>query len=258
MKKIYSNIKTLAALLVAGAAFTACSSSDSENIIEQPENPSAKTYKLTVQATLESDQASTRGMAEEEGTKRLILEWENTDKVKMFNNENDAYCGQLFATSVYGNNAQLLGEDIKGNFNYNEKGTRLEFGSPNYTGQEGTLDYIYHYCNYAIALVTLWDAPHEYFSLKSTPAYFENQQAIIKLTLKNGSTPISANSVSFKKGESEFASFYNATAKDVIYLAIPECNTNELNINVDGTYNKHLTVNNKLEKGKFYTMTVTF
>ena len=46
-----TNIKTLVALFLAGAAFTACSSSE-ESIIEQPVNPTEpKTYTMTVQAT---------------------------------------------------------------------------------------------------------------------------------------------------------------------------------------------------------------
>ena len=50
-KKYMTNIKTLVALFLAGAAFTACSSSE-ESIIEQPVNPTEpKTYTMTVQAT---------------------------------------------------------------------------------------------------------------------------------------------------------------------------------------------------------------
>ena len=59
MKKYFSNIRTLAALLMAGAAFAACSSDD--NSIEQPANPTApKTYTLTVNAS--KGDASTRAL----------------------------------------------------------------------------------------------------------------------------------------------------------------------------------------------------
>ena len=52
MKKYLSNIRTLAALLMAGTAFAACSSDDGS--IDQPANPTApKTYTLTVNATKE-------------------------------------------------------------------------------------------------------------------------------------------------------------------------------------------------------------
>ena len=51
MKKIMTNIKTLAALLMAGVAFAACSSSD-DSIIEQPANlTEPQTYTMTIQAT---------------------------------------------------------------------------------------------------------------------------------------------------------------------------------------------------------------
>ena len=56
-----SSIKTLAALLMAGAAFAACSSSD-DSIIEQPVNPTEpKTYTMTIQAS-KGDDATTRGL----------------------------------------------------------------------------------------------------------------------------------------------------------------------------------------------------
>ena len=60
-KSMNSSIKTLAALLMVGAAFAACSSSD-DSIIEQPVNPTEpKTYTMTIQAS-KGDDATTRGL----------------------------------------------------------------------------------------------------------------------------------------------------------------------------------------------------
>ena len=57
MKKYFSNIFALAALLMAGAAFTACSSDD--NSIEQPANPvGEKTYTLTPAPSLSTARSS--------------------------------------------------------------------------------------------------------------------------------------------------------------------------------------------------------
>ena len=56
-----SSIKTLAALLMVGVAFAACSSSD-DSIIEQPVNPTEpKTYTMTIRAS-KGDDATTRGL----------------------------------------------------------------------------------------------------------------------------------------------------------------------------------------------------
>ena len=56
-----SSIKTLAALLMVGVAFAACSSSD-DSIIEQPVNPTEpKTYTMTIKAS-KGDDNTTRGL----------------------------------------------------------------------------------------------------------------------------------------------------------------------------------------------------
>lgn len=60
MKKMISNMKTMAALLMAGAAFTACSSSDDN--FEQPVQPTEpQVYTLVIQASKGSD-AMTRAL----------------------------------------------------------------------------------------------------------------------------------------------------------------------------------------------------
>ena len=102
-----TNIKPLVALLVAGAAFTACSSSE-ESIIEQPVNPTEpKTYTMTVQATkggASREQNGTRSSSaeaqpalgearggDEAMTRALSLDgktlnatWDGTEKVKVY------------------------------------------------------------------------------------------------------------------------------------------------------------------------------
>ena len=71
MKK---DIRTLAALLMAGAAFTACSDKD-EFISEQPVNPTPK-YSMTVQASM-GEEAETRGLYID--GKALKVKWASTD-----------------------------------------------------------------------------------------------------------------------------------------------------------------------------------
>ena len=78
MKKMVSNIKTLTALLMASAMFTACSSDD-DIVNDQPVNPTApKTYTMTVQAT-KGDAAATRGLSLD--GKTLNVKWNEGEKV---------------------------------------------------------------------------------------------------------------------------------------------------------------------------------
>ena len=87
MKKCFSNIRTLAALLMAGAAFAACSSDD--NSIEQSANPTApKTYTLTINAS--KGDASTRALALN-GTK-LVAKWADGDELYVYKATNRAEC----------------------------------------------------------------------------------------------------------------------------------------------------------------------
>ena len=77
MKKTFRNIRTLAALLMAGAAFTACSSDD--NISEQPANPAGeKVYTLTVNATKDVS-ATTRAL--EFSGEKLVAKWKTSDEI---------------------------------------------------------------------------------------------------------------------------------------------------------------------------------
>ena len=83
MKKFMTDIKTLAALFIAGSAFTACSSDDN---FEQPAKPTTpKTCTLTVNAT-KGDDATTRALAlDESGVKNVLnATWTEGDKVTVY------------------------------------------------------------------------------------------------------------------------------------------------------------------------------
>ena len=83
MKKMMTNIKTLAALLIASATFAACSSDDS--IIEQPVTPTApKTFTMTVQAS-KGDAAATRGLSLD--GKTLNVKWNEGEEVIVMQGE---------------------------------------------------------------------------------------------------------------------------------------------------------------------------
>ena len=93
-----SNIKTLAALLMVGVAFAACSSSD-DSIIEQPVNPTEpKTYTMTIRAS-KGDDATTRGLYfADDSQKNLKVNWNGKEKIRVV--QNGEVIGTLSAASL--------------------------------------------------------------------------------------------------------------------------------------------------------------
>ena len=140
MKNMISNIKTLAVLLIAGAAFTACSSDD--DIIEQPANPmEPKTYTMTIQAAKGDDAAVTRGLYRDgEGASAPIkVNWKGTEKVRVVQDGN--VIGTLSA-AMSSNESTMLTGTVTGFTIGHAVGFYLladENGKMDYTGQKGAL-----------------------------------------------------------------------------------------------------------------------
>ena len=95
MKKYFSNIRTLAALLMAGAAFAACSNDD--NNMDNPANPAGeKVYTLTVNATKDGG-AQTRSLSFDGDN--LVAKWETTDQIAVIKLPS-SYLGILTPTNI--------------------------------------------------------------------------------------------------------------------------------------------------------------
>ena len=84
MKKFITDIRTLAALLMASATFAACSGSD-DSIVSEPQQQAAttKTCTLTVNAS-KGDGTTTRALAYDGTSKELNATWTAGDKVTVF------------------------------------------------------------------------------------------------------------------------------------------------------------------------------
>ncbi len=204
MKKIMRSVQTMAALLLAAAATTACSGNDSIDDETRPTEP--KTYTMTVQAT--KDDAMTRALAVD-GTGALNATWTEGDKVAVLKltgktgMEYWALLGQLTAGNV---SADGLSCTLTGTFTEERilaagtptvgsylrliyPGTRATTDSytVSYTGQDGTLEKIatdYDYCSTPAqkskaVQVTAFDGTN----ITSDPATFTNDQAIVRFTL---------------------------------------------------------------------------
>jgi hypothetical protein len=187
MKKIITDTKSLAALLMAGAAFAACSSED--NMIGgQP--ASQQTYTMTIEATKGGDSATTRALALD--GKTLNATWETSNEVKAYNHtQSSAFTGSLKPQSS-GVSAtltgSLTGSVAVGNIIY----LRWPSVDADYTGQDGTLATIAQRYDYTtgIAKVTSVDGTTigAEDSSHGGPVLFTNSQAIVKFTLIDKAT----------------------------------------------------------------------
>lgn len=200
MKKM--NILSMAALLMAGAAFTACSSDDNNIIEEQPVNPTGQ-YTMTIQASKGSDAALTRALSPNGST--LNATWADGEEVLVY--QGDTQIGTL--TSAASNDASTT---LSGTLtSAPNASTALTFyfhtkDAPNYaTGQDGTLATIassYDYCLPATVAAGGFTVENNTVTVTSNSgsiSFGANQQAIAKFTLvdkANTTTKLSPTSLS--------------------------------------------------------------
>ena len=194
----------LAALLFAGAASTACSTSSDNEIIDQtPAQPTNGKYTLTVNATKAID-ASTRALTLNGNT--LNATWTAGDKVTVLkhvsNSINDPGSWRVWGQLEVGNvrnggmTCSLTGEFDAGTLNEGDclrlvyPGKDLTSGSDywmDYTDQDGKLDTIakkYDYCSTPAVLekavkVTAVNGTN----ITTSDATFTSNQAIVRFTL---------------------------------------------------------------------------
>ena len=214
---------TLASLLVAGIAITACTSDDLTEGLAV--DTAAKTYTLSVNATKGAD---TRTLTEEtDGS--LTAVWNTTDVVAVYKGENKV--GELTPDAATAT-AKLKGE-VTGVAVDDE--LTLKFGTlDNYASQEGTLDFIDTNCIYAEATVTVTEIVGN--AVNTSDAEFEYKQAIVKITLKDkfgNSTAKTAAQAAVGDAVYPDGSFYtvdntSSTALSVENLIIKNAETNEV------------------------------
>ena len=238
MKKCFSNIRTLAALLMAGA-FAACSSDD--NSIEQPANPTApKTYTLTVNAS--KGDASTRALALN-GTK-LVAKWADGDELYVYKATNRAECtsdnklGTIStvssAISADGDQATFTGT-LTGTVSNGDKLMLVyhptAFAIAGFEGQAGTLASASN-LDCATALVTTASVSGSDITISETSATFTTHTAMLKLTLtKDKTTTINPTELimSMSAGGATLKEFtftptdatYTDNGNGVLYFALP-------------------------------------
>ena len=238
MKKFMTDIKTLAALLMAGAAFTACSSDD--NIIEQPQNPTEpQVYTMVIKASKGGD-ATTRalkpGIDSETGKNTVDAYWSGDETIEVY--QSGVKIGEATAAPSANGNTTVTATLTSAPVPSNDLNFYLGGYNNVYTGQNGLLtgtNSISEKYDYAESLIYSgaytvegYDViPGEYTTLSFTDGI--TKQAIIKFTLKDkaNDAAISPSALTVTDGTSTVsltsipASTYTANGDGVLYVAFP-------------------------------------
>ena len=247
MKKNILHFYILAVVLFAASAFTACSNND-----EQANGSPVNTYTITVNATKGGDVSSApSNRALSFYGSQLIASWTKDDVVAVYKSE--THLGDLTALSD-GVSTTLTGTLTTSGIAVNDELT-LKFLNPNYASQTGTLAYIAANCDYATATVTVSSINGN--NITTSPASFINQQAIVKFSLLNGTSPLSASPLV-------------VTVDGTSYTVTPASATNELYVAVPGFSSKNVALTATVgsdtytytktgvtfDNGKYYTVSV--
>lgn len=260
MKRLMASIQAFASLLLAAAAMTACSNYDF--IDDEPTPVTTETpraYTITVNAT---KSAETRALTLNGNT--LNATWAVGEEVMVYGVSEEGSIEMESIAPIGTLTAQSNGAaaTLKGEFDSIYTPTvgaklRLRFLSDTYTGQKGTLEYIASNCDYATADVTITDVTDG--NVTTTAASFENQQAIVKFTLKkqDGTTHVSATSLTVKVGSISYDVSPDTPASE-FFVAIPAATNKAVTLkatSADGDFSYEKT-GITFEKGKYYAIGV--
>lgn len=261
LTKFKKYIISLAALLIAVIAMTACSSGDT--IIDEPINepivkPEApKTYTMTVQAC-KGDNATTRALSLNGST--LNATWTAGEVVTVYNETKAALLSGTLTAQTDGANTTLKGT-LSGTIENGDK-LKLKFLSPNYGTQDGTLTgsatSIDKVCDYAEASVDVTAVSGG--NITTTAASFENQQAIVKFTLMkkfdNSNLEIPASTALTVNDGTNNYTVTPTSATNVLFVAIPATSTVNLSTTIDGITYSYSKTGASLVAGKYYEIGV--
>jgi len=262
MKKFLTDIRTMAALLMASATFAACSSDDIA-LDEQPAQ--TRTYTMTVNATKGSD--ATKG-GDARTTRALSLDgktlnatWATTENIYVKK-------GDTWASGSLQPDADAATATLKGTLSgiAIEAGDVLTLQFPksgdiSYDGQAGTLEDIAANFDYATATATVASVSAT-GNINPTEATttFQNQQAIVKFTLvdkADGTTPLAATQLTVSDGTNTYT-VTPASATSEIYVAIPGITNQTVTLTAttgSGTYT-YEKANVTFTNGKYYAVSV--
>ena len=249
--------KLLFFFLCCAASATACSIIEDNRQDEEP-----AVWTICVPASKGGVETKALSI---EGDEMLVATWSRGDVIRVL--QNDEFIGELYAESD-GAETMLTG-NIQGVFELGEKLT-LAYRTRDYTRQDGTLQHIADYCDYAVAPAHIMTI--EGNSIRTTAVRFENEQAITRFTfvcdnvvLEPAKVTISAESdMLVQCFDSEYV--HGDISVDVLYPSQPvyvalqnlcqERDTYTFTV-FDGRDIYTGTKRAKLDKGKFYETVVS-
>jgi len=262
MKK---NVLILSALCLATLSliFSGCKKENND-----PQEPAqVQTYKMSIQASKGTDSQANgpRRVLSLDGN-TLNATWKAGEQVTVYNETQSADLTGHLEAQTSGANVQLEGT-LTGTVDAGDKLT-LKYLSANYTGQDGTLDYISENCDYAVAEDVEVEAVDGSTIYTTGTADFVNQQAIVKFTLKDAAdhtTLLSPTALIFNDGTADIATLttipdatYTTNGAGVLYVAVPGFSGKDITLTATVgsdtyTFNK---ANTTLSNGQYYILTV--
>lgn len=261
MKSVYTGMMAAVMIAAATLTFTACSSEAEELLLpDVPEQTATnQSYTLTVNASKGED--GTRALSLSNDGNDIKATWAQGDVVKVYKGNEEV--GTLKAQNG-GANTTLTGTLNEGVSLNLEDALTLKYLSDDYSTQEGTLEYIASHCDYATATVNVSSVTDD-GKISTTDAEFENQQAIVKFTLKDkNGTEINPTSFSVKYGDESIEinniseDTYTTNDAGVLYVAIPggEAQDVVLKANVESTVYTFMRHNVKFDNANYYPINV--
>ena len=213
-----SYIKKLAALLMAGAAMTACSNND-ENILEevsQPDQP--KVYTMTVEATKGDN--GTRGL-DLDGT-TLNAKWDPGEKVIVmkwdFTKDKWYEIGELTAEPSETASTTLNGTLREAPEAFKTK-LFLHDTWVSYDRQQATLEYIAKNCDFATAMIENVKLDETTNNFTVSDIDFISQQAIVQFHFKDkGGNPLNVMKLEIEDGEGNMCQELHASTGTIQQL----------------------------------------
>lgn len=187
----------------------------------------------------------------------LTASWKTGEQVSVRNVTKEADLTGCLEAESNGVQTTISG-DVTGVINAGDI-LDLKFLSPDYTMQEGTLEYIEDHCDYAVATVHVASVTWGSITFEEEVADFQNQQAIVKFTLKNEAKD--ANLAASKLEVEVDGTTYTitpASATSEIFVALPGFSEKTITLTATVGSDTYTSTSNPqtLEDGKYYTFTI--
>ncbi len=222
---------------------------------DEPQKPAeSQSYTMTIQATKGSENDSAvngsimRVLSLDEHT--LTASWAEGEKVTVYNTNTGTYMGGYLEAQTAGTSTTLRGT-LTGTISEGDM-LMLEFLSPSYSTQDGTLEYISTHCDYAQATATVASVAGGNITTTGS-ATFVNKQAIVKFTLKKKSDDSDLEIPAAATLTVNGYTVTPASTTNVLFVAIPATNTVIL---TNDLYGYRKTDDNLIVAGKYYEITV--